>query len=90
MNVQTVIIGDFHQLFPVAGHRWKGTKLKDEIFQDSVALWRLCGGQYLELKENMRSDQILFDDYSKLLGKPLDIENARQTFPDSPDTRSGL
>ena len=81
MNVQTVIIGDFHQLIPVAGHSWKGTKLKDEIVQNPVALWTLCGGQYLELKENMRSDQILFDYHSKLLDKPLDIEHARRTFP---------
>jgi len=81
MNVQTVIIGDFHQMYPVSGHSWKGTKLQDEIVQDSVALWRLCGGQFLELKENMRSDQILFDYYSKLLDKPLDIEHAKRTFP---------
>jgi hypothetical protein len=81
MHVQIVVIGDFHQLPPVCGHTWAGQVQNEDIVEKSIALWRLCGGQFVELKENMRSDQILFDYYSKLINEPLNIEEAKRKFP---------
>ena len=81
MKVQTIIIGDFHQLPPVTPHTWKGQVQDEDVVEKSLALWRMCGGQYVELKENMRSDQVLFDYYSKLISEPMDLEDAKRSFP---------
>ena len=81
-NIQFILSGDFKQFSAIAEH-WCGTSVKEGALKNSDMLLDLAGGYFLELTENQRSDQILFDFYTGIWGISLEqaLEKGRQDFP---------
>ena len=81
-NIQFILSGDFRQFQAIAEH-WCGTSVKEGALKNSDMLLDLAGGYFLELTENQRSDQILFDFYTGIWEVNLEqaLQKGRQDFP---------
>jgi len=65
-NLRFLLAGDFNQ-YGAIGSCWRGTVIKNDAFERSALLHRLCGGQTVNLTECRRADVVLFDFYSSLI-----------------------
>ncbi|MGI9571153.1 MAG: AAA family ATPase, partial [Desulfobulbia bacterium] len=81
-DIQFILSGDFKQ-FQAIAENWCGNPVKEGSLKDSDLLFQLAGGCFLELTENQRSDQILFDFYTGIWEISLEqaLEKGRQDFP---------
>ena len=81
-GVAFVLCGDFSQ-FPACCECHVGCIVPEGALEQSHMIRDLSGGNILTLTENRRSDQILFDFYTSLSGRPLAeaLQEARIPFP---------
>ena len=81
-GVAFVLCGDFSQ-FPACCECHVGRIVPEGALGQSHMIRDLSGGNILTLTENRRSDQILFDFYTSLSGRPLAeaLQEARIRFP---------
>ena len=82
-GVSFILCGDF-QHFPAVCEHWAGNySIRDGALERSDMVRDLAASNRLALTTNMRSDQILFDFYTSLSGRPLAdaLLDARARFP---------
>ena len=68
-KIQFILCGDPQQ-FPAICESWVGCPVQDGALERSHMLQDLANGNRLTLRENKRSDQMLFDFYSSLSTRP--------------------
>jgi hypothetical protein len=62
-GIKFILSGDYKQFQAIAEH-WCACPVKEGSLQNSDMMYELAGGCFLELTENKRSDQLLFDYYT--------------------------
>jgi hypothetical protein len=91
-GVRFIITGDFEQHQPIGSHVWCGQVLPADCVEQSEILQNLCDCNKMELRQNHRSDETLFEFYTSLIrgGRlfetPLSeiLKYARAKFPRQP------
>ena len=64
-GIRYVLSGDFRQFQAITEH-WCACPVPEGSLEHSDMLFELAGGRYLELIQNRRSDQTLFDFYTRI------------------------
>ena len=81
-GVSFILCGDWSQFQPIGEH-WAGSIVPEGALEKSNMIKELVGSNRLTLKENKRSDQVLYNFYTSISNRPVSeaLEDARRLFP---------